>query len=755
MSTKTKETYKVKGMHCASCANVISRSLSKVPGVEQAQGFYGTEEAVVQFDPKKTDLNKLNQAVKPYGYELLSDQVSSHDHHGNGHGNEAAHLQLEKEKTETKYSLPIAFLIFIGMMWELLAEKFTFISAFPIPEEPWMFLQFLFASLVLFGLGGSFLRALWSFVRLGKANMDTLVGLGTSVAYLYSVLAMFMPDFFEKVGLLQHLYFDVTIIVIVFVKFGKYLEARSKLRTGEALSALIKLQAKTALVKRGSEYVEIAIEQVLVDDIIKIKPGSSIPVDGLVIEGNSNIDESMITGESLPLSKVKGDKIVAGTLNVDGVLLVQAKQVGGETVLAKIVDLVKSAQNSKAPIERLADQVSAIFVPIVILIAVLTLIVWIFLPSVLSFNEALALGLSCMIAVLVIACPCALGLATPTAMIVGVGKAAKRGILIKNAESLEALHKVTTIVFDKTGTLTTGKPKLERIIITSKLSEKEILKIAAGLENQSEHPLAQAVMKESLLQKIASPEVTDFRNLSGQGVTGKINKQTYWLLSEVAALKKHKLEKEIKFEARAGESLLYLLDEKGILGIITVADQLKDTTAEAVNKLKRLGIKLVMLSGDRQKTAEYFAKNLGIDEAIGEVKPDQKLAKIKELQKSGQTVAMVGDGINDAPALAAADVGIAMSTGTEVAMSTAQATILRGDLLKVETAIAISKSVMRTVRQNLFWAFAYNVLGIPLAAGLFYPVFGWLLNPAFAGMAMAFSSVSVVLNSLRLKLLDS
>lgn len=758
MASKEKITLKVKGMHCASCANVIAKSLSKIDGVKEANSFYATEEAVVSYDDSQTNVKEMNKKLKPLGYELLEEKpeiANDRGQHNPNNHNHAEMLELDKEKEQVEFALPIALFVFISMMWELASSKFKFIPSLPFPESFWMMVQLIFATIIFFVLGKGFLRALITFVRFGKANMDTLVGLGTGAAYFYSLFGFFFPSLLSRFGLPNSLYFDVVIIVIAFVKFGKYLEARSKMRTGEAVASLIKLQAKTALVKRGNDFLELAIEEVKVGDLLKIKPGSSVPVDGIIEDGESNLDESMITGESLPLAKVKNDEVVAGTLNIDGVIFIKAKKVGKETVLAKIVEMVKNAQNSKAPIERLADQVSAIFVPTVLVIALLTILTWVFWPTInLPFSQELAFGINCMIAVLVIACPCALGLATPTAMIVGVGNAAKKGILIKNAESLEQLHSVTTVVFDKTGTLTTGKPSLERVVGFSNHSEEEILSLAAALENHSEHPLAKAVVEEAKKRQLTLKKVEKFQNLAGEGVKGQIGKATYWIGSEKFALNKHTLPKTANFSANPGESLLYLLDEKSILGVITVADQLKETTKEAIDKLKKLNIKMVMLSGDRQDTANHFAKTLGINEAIGEVKPDQKLAKIKELKAQGEIVAMVGDGVNDAPALAVADVGIAMSTGTEVAMFTAAATILRGDLLKVETAISISKSVMRVVRQNLFWAFAYNIIGIPLAAGLLYPFFGVLLNPAFAGMAMAFSSVSVVTNSLRLKLIN-
>jgi len=746
----TKETFKVDGMHCASCANVISKELGKIKGVKQATAFYATEEANVDYDAKQVDLELMNERLQRLGYNLLPNATTTpttgHDHAPVVELQATAADHLSSEQERINFALPLALFTFVGMMWEVAVMRFDVIMAFPLPEAVWMFMQFILATIIIAFLGQPFLQALPRFFRFGKANMDTLVGLGTSVAYLYSLLAMFFPQAFERWGLSTLLYFDVTIIVITFVRLGKYLESRSKLRTGEALSALMQLQAKTAWLQKGKEFVEIAIEQVQVGDVLQIKPGSSMPIDGQVLSGEANVDESMLTGEAMPLHKTKGDQVVAGTINLDGVLLIQAAKVGQDTVLAKIVTMVKNAQNSKAPIERLADQISAWFVPAVLSIAVLTLLVWLWFGSV-------AFAISCMIAVLVIACPCALGLATPTAMIVGVGAAAKRGILIKNAESLEKLHQVTTVVFDKTGTLTSGHPSVSKVSSASKLTEDEVLSLAMSLEQNSEHPLAQAVVEFAIAKQILPQEVEQFRNLVGEGVTGKISGHSYTLLSQSSAAKRYTLPDSLQKALDNSESALYLLDEKGILGMIAVADQLKPTSEVAVLGLRRLGIKQVLLSGDRQQVVDEIAAKLDIKQARGELKPADKLAYIKKLQEDGEIVAMVGDGINDAPALAIADVGISMSSGTEVAMSTAAATILRGDLLKVETAIDLSKSVMRVVRENLFWAFIYNVVGIPLAAGVFYASFGWLLNPAFAGMAMAFSSVSVVANSLRLKLI--
>jgi Cu2+-exporting ATPase/Cu+-exporting ATPase len=739
MSSKSsvQQTFSVEGMHCASCASVIGRELTKIEGITQASAFYGTEEARVTYDPVQVNLNQMNQRLLDLGYKLLTADGPTTEQQA-----PVDHLLAEKERIH--FTLPLAIFTFALMIWEMVTMRFPSVPALPLPEPLWHLLQWLLASVIMLVLGKPFLLAIPRFLRFGKANMDTLIGLGTSVAYLYSLLALLFMSTFERWGLSTALYFDVTIVVIAFVRFGKYLESRSKQRTGEALSSLMKLQSKTAWRQSGEEFLEVPVEQVQVGDVLRIKPGSSMPVDGVIVSGEANVDESMLTGEAMPLHKLKNDQVVAGTINLDGLLLIKAVKVGQDTVLAKIVEMVKTAQNSKAPIERLADQISAWFVPIVLLIALLTLLIWLWFGS-------LAFAISCMIAVLVIACPCALGLATPTAMIVGVGAAAKRGILIKNAESLERLHQVTTVVFDKTGTLTSGHPSVTKVVSASKISEDDLLTLAASLEQNSEHPLAQAVLLHAADKKLNLKAVEKFHNLVGEGVEGRIDGRKYYLLSQSSAAKRQTLPDVLTKVLSNSESALYLLNEESVLGMISVADQLKKTSKEAVQNLRKLGIKQVLLSGDRQQVVDELAQDLDIKQAFGELAPADKLSYIKKLQQQGEIVAMVGDGINDAPALAIADVGIAMSSGTEVAMSTAAATILRGDLLKVETAIKLSKSVMRVVKENLFWAFAYNVLGIPLAAGAFYFTFGWLLNPAFAGMAMAFSSVSVVLNSLRLK----
>jgi Cu2+-exporting ATPase/Cu+-exporting ATPase len=545
-------------------------------------------------------------------------------------------------------------------------------------------------------------------------------------------------------------YFDVTIVVIGFVILGKYLEARSKLRTGEAIEKLLGLQAKTALLWQDGKEIEIPVSEVQIGDILIVKPGSKIPVDGVIVEGYSSIDESMITGEPIPVDKKVDDFVVGATINKQGNFKFKATRIGSDTLLAQIIKMVEDAQGSKAPIQALADKISSVFVPVVLIIAFATLILWLTVgASSLGFQTALSYGILSFVGVLVIACPCALGLATPTAVIVGVGKGAEYGILIRNAEALEKLSKVDTIVFDKTGTITKGKPEVTDIIsLDTSWNQSEILRISASIEKLSEHPLADAVLMKANEQKLILETVTNFQALEGVGVEGVINGKN---ISVHKPLKNNIEENKIKELQEQGKTVIVVEVDKKIIGLIALSDTLKEESKDAIAKLHDRHIKVVMLTGDNYLAASYIAKLAGIDAVIAEVLPQEKAGKIKELQDGGAIVAMVGDGINDAPALVQADVGIAMGTGTDVAIESAGITLLGGDISKLVKAIKLSKMTMRGIKQNLFWAFIFNVVGIPLAAGLFYPIFGWLLNPAFAGLAMAFSSVSVVGNSLRIK----
>jgi P-type Cu+ transporter len=546
----------------------------------------------------------------------------------------------------------------------------------------------------------------------------------------------------------------VTIVVITFIALGKYLEARSKLKTGDAIEKLLNLQAKTALVIREGKEIEIAVTEVVHGDLIIVKPGAKIPVDGVITEGSSFVDESMVTGEPMPAQKKEGDSVVAGTINTSGSFTFTATKVGSETLLAHIIKMVEEAQGSKAPIQALADKISAVFVPIVLGIAFLTLATWLIVgSSYIGFSQALSFGLVSFVGILVIACPCALGLATPTAIIVGVGKGAKEGILIKDAATLEKLHKVDTVIVDKTGTITKGTPTLVDIKNLSSLKDDELISILASLEKKSEHPIAHAIVRYTAEKHLPILSVSTFESVQGKGITGSVNGIKY-----SAGNTKLVTDLNLKFDATLlekytaqGKTPVILADAQHVLGFVMVADEVKAESAEAIRNLHALGIKVVMLTGDDEKAALHIGSLVGIDEVVANVLPADKLKKVQELQSQGRVVAMAGDGVNDAPALAQADVGIAMGTGTDVAIESAGITLLGGDISKLTKAIKLSRITMQGIKQNLFWAFIYNIIGIPLAAGVLYPVFGWLLNPVFAGFAMALSSVSVVSNSLRIK----
>jgi Cu2+-exporting ATPase/Cu+-exporting ATPase len=585
--------------------------------------------------------------------------------------------------------------------------------------------------------------------------MDTLIGIGTSVAYIYSFIVSAFEGPLASYINIEHTYYDVTIVVIAFIALGKYLESRSKLKTGDAIEKLLNLQAKTALVVRDGKEQEIPIHQVVHDDLIIVKPGARIPVDGVITEGSSFIDEALVTGEPMPVEKNVHDTVVSGTINTNSTFTFKATKVGSETLLARIIQMVEEAQGSKAPIQALADKISAIFVPVVLVLSFIALAIWLIVgSSYLGFSQALSYGLTSFVGILVIACPCALGLATPTAIIVGVGKGAKEGILIKDAATLEKLHKVDIVVVDKTGTLTKGKPELVSIKNHSDLKDEEIISILTSLESKSEHPIAHAITEYARKNSISPTTVHDFEIIKGKGLKGKI-KGTEYFAGNTKLITDLKLSFDIKTiekETHQGKTPVILATGKNILAIIMVADAIKPESLQAVKDLHKLGIKIVMLTGDNKNTAHAIAKEIGIDEVVAEVLPDSKLQKVKDLQKEGHIVAMAGDGVNDAPALAQADVGIAMSTGTDVAIETAGITLLHGDISKLVKAVRLSKLTMRGIKQNLFWAFIYNIVGIPVASGVFYPVFGWLLSPVFAGLAMAMSSVSVVSNSLRLKI---
>lgn len=755
--------FKIKGMHCASCASIIEKVFKKTEGVHLAEVNYGTETAKVSFDPSKTNPEKLSEKIGKLGYSL---HIPSAEEMHMSAGEHAEHLGLNQSKKEklaeikdmrTKIIsiIPLAIISIFVMAWDISA-KLNLVSEMSLVwSELFHHLLPIMATYTLFVAGKPYLVGFYRFLRYGKANMDTLIGIGTSVAFLYSFIASaFEETLLKSFPNVSNTYFDVTIIVIAFISLGKYLEARSKIKTGDAIEKLLNLQAKTALVLKDGKEIEISVNEVKHDDLIIIKPGAKIPVDGIITEGSSFVDESMVTGEPMPAKKKIGDSVASGTINTNGSFIFKATKVGSETLLAQIVRMVEDAQGSKSPIQALADKISSVFVPIVLVISVLSVIAWlVFGSATLGFSIALSYGLISFVGVLVIACPCALGLATPTAIIVGVGKGAHEGILVKDAATLEKLHKVDTVVFDKTGTITVGKPTLVNIKNFSELKDEEFLAILGTIEKKSEHPIANAIINYTQEKNIKLFETTNFENIQGKGIKATINNKEYFAgnIKLINDLNVAFDSKEITEHTSQGKTPVVLATKEKVLGFVMVADEIKPESKKAIADLHKLGIKSVMLTGDDEKTAKYIASLVGIDNVIAHVLPTHKLEEIKKLQEKGNIVAMAGDGVNDAPALAQADVGIAMSTGTDVAIESAGITLLSGDISKLVKAIKLSKITMLGIKQNLFWAFIYNIVGIPLAAGLFYPIFGWLLNPVFAGFAMAMSSVSVVLNSLRIK----
>lgn len=757
------QTYKVKGMHCASCSSVIEKTFKKVAGVESAEVNYGTEKAKVSFDPSKTNPHDLSKHIEPLGYSLEIPQ--SAEEMGMSESEHAAHLGLNQSKKEklaevadmrTKVfsAIPLAIIAAFIMGWDILAQYGTVAEMGVTVKEFFHHLLPLIATYILFVVGKPYLLGFYRFLRYGKANMDTLIGIGTVAAFLYSFTVTAFEEVLKPFINVEYQYYDVTIVVITFIALGKYLEARSKIKTGDAIEKLLNLQAKTALVIRDGKEVEISVNDVKHGDLVIIKPGAKIPVDGVITKGSSFIDESMVTGEPMPAQKKIGDSVVAGTINTSGSFTFKATKVGSETLLAQIIKMVEDAQGSKAPIQALADKISAVFVPIVLVIAFLTLGAWLIVGSqYLGFSQALSFGLVSFVGILVIACPCALGLATPTAIIVGVGKGAKEGILIKDAATLEKLHKVNTVVVDKTGTITKGKPTLVNIQNLSELNDNELVSIVASLEKKSEHPIAHAIVSYAEEKNIPLSEASGFENIQGKGLKGSIENVEYFV-GNAKLVSDLKLSFDVgKLEefTSQGKTPVILATKEKVLGFVMVADEIKQESKQAIADLHKLGIKVVMLTGDDEKAAKYIASLVGIDDVVAHVLPQDKLEKIQTIQSQGRVVAMAGDGVNDAPALAQADVGIAMGTGTDVAIESAGITLLGGDISKLVKAIKLSKITMRGIKQNLFWAFIYNIVGIPLAAGVFYPIFGWLLNPVFAGFAMAMSSVSVVSNSLRIK----
>lgn len=749
-----KSSFSVVGMHCASCAAIISKALKKSNGVSDVAVNYATERAHITFTQDAMPLTALNAAISQYGYSLVPSvreggETEYMNHGSNRSGARDQESEAVAQKGKTQFVLPIALMVFVVMMWDIAAQTFRSVPNLPFPMELFDIISMALATVVMFWIGRSFMSGVTRFLRYRIANMDTLIGIGTLTAYVYSVVITLLPQIRDRFQLPEYTYFDVVIVVIGFVTFGKYLEARSKENTGESIRKLIGLQAKTALVLRNGKEVEIPISEVVVGETVIVKPGSKIPADGTIIEGMTSIDEAMITGESIPIDKRPGDVVIGATMNKQGSIIFTATKVGSDTLLSQIIRMVEEAQGSKAPIQALADKVSAVFVPVVLGIAFASLAAWIFIGTAfLGQTLAISYGILSFVGVLVIACPCALGLATPTAIIVGVGKGAEHGILVKDAGSLELLSQVDTVILDKTGTLTKGTPEVtDIVVIDSALDAPALLSLAASIENKSEHPLAQAIVTKARREGVESVPVEEFEALDGIGVRA--------LLSGKAVMlhKPEKRDADPVLQRLQGEGkTVVVLDVDGKrAGLLALSDTLKAEAVSAVRDLHKKRIQVIMLTGDNRGVANRIAKEVGIDTVIAEVLPQEKASRVKELQSTGRVVAMVGDGINDAPALVQANVSIAMATGTDIAIESAGVTLLHGDIRKIAQAIDLSKVTIRTVRQNLFWAFIYNIVGIPIAAGLLYPLWGIILNPIFAGLAMALSSVSVVGNSLRLK----
>nr|WP_307993244.1 heavy metal translocating P-type ATPase [uncultured Niameybacter sp.] len=750
------QKFKVSGMTCSACVAHVEKSVGKLDGVEKVNVNLFNNTMQVTYNTEVVNESNIIQAVEAggYGAEVESNETKQA-------GSQAQKVDpVGEELKEMKKRLIISFIFAVPLFYISMGHMmgWPFLEGFHGTENAitFAFTQFLLALPVVIVNSKYYKVGFRAFMK-RASNMDTLIAIGSSAALIYGVYAIYKISYGLGHGNLElvhqysmDLYFESAAVILALITLGKFLETRAKGKTSEAIKKLMDLAPKTAIVVRGNEELEIPVEEVVVGDIIRVKPGQSIPVDGVIVEGSSSVDEAMLTGESIPVEKVVGDKVIGASMNKTGTFKFRAVHVGSDTTLSQIIKLVEDASGSKAPIAKLADKISSVFVPAVITIAIVATLIWLVLGA--PFEFALSIGIS----VLVISCPCALGLATPTAIMVATGKGAEHGILIKSAEALETLHKVDRIVLDKTGTITEGKPRVTDIIVGQGLGENEFLALAASVEKQSEHPLAEAIVVEANKRGLTLKEVSEFNALVGQGLEAIVEDTRIYIGNAKLMIEKgisiNTYETETNRLATEGKTPLYFGNDKGILGIIAVADTVKPTSAAAIQEMEQMGIEVIMLTGDNKKTAEAIKNQLGLTKVIAEVLPQDKEQEIRKLQEEGHTVAMVGDGINDAPALARADVGIAIGAGTDVAIESADVVLIKSDLLDAVSAVALSHATIKNIKQNLFWAFFYNVIGIPLAAGVFYSILGWKLNPMFAAAAMSLSSVTVVGNALRLKL---
>lgn len=736
--------YPLEGMHCSSCASVISMTLKEADGISNAEANYATESVKITFEQEKINEDKIASMLSPLGYRLKFEDNKLSEVEDN------SKKKLEAGKQELEWMLPITFVYLIVMVWELI-QKILPIYPLPLPMSLWSHFQFLTATTILFLAGREYLWSIVRFLRYRLANMDTLVGIGTLTAWIVSSVKYLLPLFTFNLGWGDEVYFEVVVVVIAFVKIGKYLEMKSKISTQDAVKKLIGLTVKKAIIEKDGKEIEIDASMLKIGDVMIIKPAAKVPTDGIVIAGSSEIDESMITGEPLPVVKKIGDAIVGATINTTGFLKVKVTKTGEETFLAQIISLVEQARSSKASVEKLVDIIASKFVYFVLLVAFFTFFGWMILGRIFSPNIDFSFALFAAIGVLVVACPCAMGLATPLAIVTSIGYAANKGILFSDAEALERLSSIKYAVFDKTGTITNGTPKVTDWIVSEDYDENDFTNMVFSLESLSEHPIASAITKYATNLKAKKSVVKDFLAIVGVGVVGEIGSNKIKIISVKSAREQVDLDENLITKLQnEGKTVLVVVMATKVVGLIAIADSLREGVAEMIASLEKIHITSYLLSGDDKNTVALIAGEVGIKNFEANLLPAEKAAFISKLKKDGKVV-MVGDGINDAPSLAVADVGVAVSTGTDVAISTSAITLLGGNVNKLFDAIILSKKTMRIIKENLFWAFFYNFASLPIAAGLLYPLTGWLLSPALAGVAMAASSISVVFNSLRLK----